>query len=135
MERTRPLGRRPSTTVALCASFLSACAFQGAEGPFGPDPFASSLEPVSERFCDTWLILPTGLGNVVGCLALSPIALFLVAPVELIATGESDATATCLAAGAYGGGFLIGTPFLGLHWAGFRFWYENFDLGGQEESQ
>jgi len=128
----------------LCAAIwpilvasIPGCAFPSVRGPFGPDPFEESLEPVSERYRESWLRFPTGLGNIVGTVATAPVALFLVAPIEYaVGTGdEAEATMGVMAAGGYGLGFLLGSPFLLLHWGFYGFWAENWDyIGGTDES-
>ena len=94
---------------------LAGCVFPPGTSPLGRDPVGEQFEPVSDRFRQNPVLLVfTGLGNVLGAIAFSPIAL-VTAPVEWAIGGpsaEAPFTTGVISFGAHLVGFVTGAPVL-----------------------
>lgn len=112
----------------VLALALPACAFSARESdetPYGEsDPFHDRMAPVNDLYTEHPVVeVPTAIGNVVGWLIVA-IPWGVTAVVE-DATRDDDRqpVARDIMAGAgYFGGALLGSPFLGLYWAFYRWW-------------
>lgn len=114
------------------ALVFSGCVFPADGGPFGDDPFATCMAPVNREYKESnWVAIPTGIGNVLGGIGFSPLAA-VIAPFEWAIQGHTEkarvATGT-VSAGGYLGGFGVGSPFLVLYWAFYKFWVKSFGSG------
>ncbi|MBI4616194.1 MAG: hypothetical protein HY720_21440 [Planctomycetes bacterium] len=117
--------------VFLAAAIaLSGCGFsdKSAESFDHVDPFHDRFQEVNRLYMESPFVeYPTKFGNVVLWLAASPVW-GLTAVGEDIASGDGThpAARSIMAGAGYGGGAIFGSPFLGLYWGFFSWWWDLF---------